>query len=260
MLHLIGLGLHEPRGMSLLGLERARSAKAVYVEFYTAAMAGGMQALVEVVGRPVELLDRLGVERGAPRLVEEARLGDVALLVPGDPLAATTHTDLLVRARGAGVRVVVTHAASIFSAAPGLLGLQHYKMGRTTTLVRPRPGWNPQSPFHAVAENHERGLHTLVLLDLQVDEGYFMTATEGLERLLDLAERAGSAWFGPDTPVGVVARAGSVDPALATGPASHLRGRDFGPPLHCILVPGEMQVVEREAWAQLALPPAARRG
>lgn len=253
-LHLVGLGLHDVRSISVKGLDAVRAADRVYAEFYTAIMAGTRDDLEAFLGRKVEVLDRLGVEKGGAGLLEEARSKDIVLLVAGDPMAATTHADLLVRFRQAKVPLHVVHAASIFSAAPGLLGLQHYKFGRATTLVRSEKGWSPTSPFDAVAENHSRGLHTLVLLDIKADEGYFMTAGEGVTALLELAARTGNTWFTAASQVGVVGRAGSDKPLVATGPAGAMARRDFGPPLHCIVVPGALQVVEQEAWDSFATP------
>ena len=247
-LTLVGLGLDDPRSITVLGLEAARAADVVYAEFYTAVLSGSQASLESFLGRPVQVLDRLGVEKGGPRLLEEARSLDVVLLVAGDPMAATTHADLLVRFRHAGVPFRVLHAPSIFPAAPGILGLQHYKFGRATTLVRPEAGWSPTSPFDAVAENHARGLHTLVLLDIKSDQGYFMTANEGIGLLLDLAARTGNPWFDGKAQVGVVARAGSPEPGVWTGAAADLVKEDFGRPLHCLVVPGRLQVVEQEAW------------
>jgi diphthine synthase len=252
-LHLVGLGLHDPKGITVRGLEAARAADVVYAEFYTAVLSGSQQELESFLGRPVLVLDRLGVERGGPRLLDEARSKDVVLLVAGDPMAATTHADLLVRFRQAQVPLHIVHAPSIFSAAPGLLGLQHYKFGRATTLVKPEKGWSPTSPFDAVAENHERGLHTLVLLDIKSDLGYFMTANEGLGLLLELAQRTGNSWFGPESQVAVVARAGADEPGVTTGTVAALRHGEFGPPLHCLVVPGQLQVVEQEAWDSFRL-------
>jgi diphthine synthase len=256
-LTLVGLGLHDPESITVKGLAAARAAAAVYAEFYTAILGAPKEALEKLLGRPVTVLDRLGVEKGGARLVEQARGSEVVLLVAGDPMAATTHADLMVRARHACVPFRVLHAPSIFSAAPGLLGLQHYKFGRASTLVRPEKGWSPTSPFDAVAENHERGLHTLVLLDIKADEGYCMTAHEGLRLLLDLAQRTGNAWFTPDSVVGVVARAGSESPTVATGRVADLLQADMGPPLHCLVVPGKFQVVEQEAWDLHAVPRSA---
>jgi diphthine synthase len=248
-LWLIGLGLHDVRGMTVAGREAAGRCATLYAEFYTAILATPHPEIEAFLGKPVRKLDRLGVEKGADRLLAEAKQSDVGLLVAGDPMAATTHADLLVRAGAAGVAVHVVHAPSILSAAPGLLGLQHYKFGRTTTLVRPQGSWNPTSPFDAVAENHARGLHTLVLLDIQADTGYFMRGDEGVRQLLDLAKRTGASWFDEQTPVAVVARAGSESPGRWTGPAGRLAKLDFGAPLHCIVVPGPLHDVEAAAWA-----------
>jgi len=258
-LHLVGLGLHDAKDVSVKGLERIRAADSVYAEFYTAILTGTPHAELEAfLGRKVPVLDRLGVEKGGKDLVAEASRKEVCLLTAGDPLTATTHTDLLVRAHAAGVAIRIVHGSSIYSAAPGLLGLQHYKFGRTTTLVRPEPNWSPTSPFDAVAENHKAGLHTLVLLDIKADEGYFMTANQGLRLLLELAERTGNDWFTGDSQVGVVARAGSDAGIRRTGTVHQLASAEFGPPLHCIVVPGPLQVVEAEAWALLRAPPHLR--
>ena len=251
-LHLVGLGLHDAKDVTVKGLERIRACDTVYAEFYTAILSGTTHSQLEAfLQKPVTLLDRLGVEKGAAKLVEEARNREVALLTAGDPLTATTHTDLMVRCHAAAVPFHVVHAPSIYSAAPGLLGLQHYKFGRTTTLVRPEANWSPTSPFDALAENHTRGLHTLVLLDIKADERYYMSANEGLSILLELARKTGHPWFDSQTQAGVVARAGSEQPQRATGKVEKLLEMDFGLPLHCIVVPGELQVVEAEAWATL---------
>lgn len=258
-LHLVGLGLHDAKDITVKGLERVRACTAIYAEFYTAVLAGTDHAALEAfLGRPVRLLAREGVERGAARLVEEAATAEVALLTAGDPLTATTHTDLVLRCRAAGVPVHVVHAPSILTAAPGLLGLMHYKFGRTTTLARPHGDWLPTSPFEAVAENHARGLHTLVLLDIQAEADYFMTADEGAALLLLLAEKVGpsGAWFTAETPVGVVARAGAPEPLVRTGPAGRMAQASFGPPLHCLVVPGRLHDVEAAAWASHAIGPA----
>ncbi len=253
MLHLIGLGLHDVTDITVKGLERVRACDHVYAEFYTAILGGtGVGDLDDFLGVPVEVLDRQGVEEGAKEIVEQARTSEVALLTAGDPLTATTHTDLMVRCKEAGVEVRIVHAPSIYAAAPGLVGLQHYKFGRTTTLVRPEANWSPTSPFEAVASNRDAGLHTLVLLDIKADEAYFMHAHDGLKLLLELAERTGNTWFNMDAQAAIVARAGSDVPFVATGTVRDLLATEPGDPLHTIVIPGEMHAVEEEAWNALA--------
>ncbi len=256
-LHLVGLGLHDATDITVKGKLRVDAADEVYAEFYTAFLRGTSHDELEAfLGTSIHVLDREGVEKGAKDLVAKAKDHEVVLLTAGDPLVATTHADLMVRARREGVPVHVVHAPSILSAAPGLVGLQHYKFGKTTTLVRPEANWMPTSPFDAVAENHAAGLHTLVLLDIKADEEYFMTGAEGLGLLLELAKRTGNDWFNEQAQAAIVARAGAMEPTVVTGPVGQLLDLDVGPPLHCIVVPGAMQVVEQEVWDTLAVAPS----
>ena len=251
-LWLIGLGLHDVEDVTVKGLKQIRACDAVYAEFYTAILGGtGHDALEAFLEKEVHVLPREGVEAGGKDLVAEAADKDVCLLTAGDPMAATTHTELVVRCKDAGVPCRIIHAPSIYAAAPGLTGLQHYKFGRTTTLVRPEANWMPTSPFDAVQENHELGNHTLVLLDIKADESYYMPANEGIGLLLKLAEMTGNDWFNEETQVAVIARAGADEPHVVTGPAGALQGMDHGEPLHCIVVPGGLQVVEQEFWDSL---------
>lgn len=52
------------------------------------------------------LADRNVVESEADSIYASAKDEDVAFLVVGDPLCATTHTDLIIRARELGVKVI----------------------------------------------------------------------------------------------------------------------------------------------------------
>ena len=174
----------------------------------------------------------------------------------GDPFSATTHIELRIRAKKLGIPVTVVHGASALTAVPGLLGLQHYKFGRTTTLPFPDNGYYPESPYDMIAENLSRGLHTLVLLDIQADKGRLMTANEGLGVLSELERRKHGGILGPEALVGVVGRAGSLRPVVRAGRLAALAAEDFGPPHHSIVVPGRLHFMEVEALVELAGAPA----
>jgi len=212
------------------------------------------ERLEALLGRPVTVLGREEVERG-DRILEAARKGDACLLVVGDPFSATTHVELRLRARKEGIPVSVVHGASALTAVPGLLGLQHYKFGRTTTLPFPEKGHSPDSPYDMIAENLSRGLHTLVLLDIRADKGLLMTANEGLGLLAGLERRKRGGLLGPEALVCVVARAGSESPVVRAGPLARLEREDFGPPHHSIVVPGKLHFMEAEALVELAGAP-----
>lgn len=248
----VGLGLWDEDDVSVRGLEAIRTADTVLAEWYTAFLAGASpQDLEEAYGQAVEVLDRQGVEQGT-RVLDAAREGDAVFLTAGDAMTATTHVDLRLQAEAEGIETRVIPGASVVTAVPGLLGLQSYKFGRGTTLVFPRGSYFPTSPYDVVAANKTRGLHTLVLLDIKRDEDRYMTASEGVELLLRMEEERGEGVVTEDTVVAGVARAGSPEPVTAAGPAREVAGFDFGPPLHAVVVPGEMHFVESQALRELA--------
>ncbi len=250
----IGLGLHDEKGITLRGLEEARAAEIVFVEFYTSALPGAQVGAIEaLIGKPVRRLTREQVEKGTS-ILDDAKSHRVALLVAGDPMVATTHVDLRLRAAAAGITTRVVHGVSILGAAAGTLGLQAYKFGRTTTVPFPAPGFRPSSPLEVILENRRAGLHTLVLLDLRED-GTFLDAKEALRSLLEMAEGKGTPEFGPATLVCVLSRVGGPDTRASADRVDGLLAKDLGPPPQCLVVPGELHFLEKDALVAFAGAP-----
>jgi len=246
MLVLVGLGLYSPKDLSLRGLEAVKNADKVYAELYTSFISGGVEEISKTTKRKVIELSRSDVEEGAVKLLNEAKDGDVVLLVAGDPMVATTHTDLLLRARNEGISVSVIHSSSIISAASET-GLQSYKFGKTTTLPYPEKGYKPTSPYDVVRENKVRGLHTLCLLDIKREQEKYMTVGEGINVLLDIAAEKKQDVFTKNTLCVGVARLGAEDTVIKAGKAEQLIKQDFGGPPHALIVPGKLHFTEEEA-------------
>ncbi len=115
---------------------------------------------------------------------------------------------------------------------------------------------NPSKrPYEVLAENRERGLHKLLLLDIRAEKGQAMTANEAMEIMLGLEEKLRNGVFTPRTLVVVVARAGSDDAVLRADEVEKLRRLDFGPTPHVLIVPGGLHFVEAEALKVLAGAP-----
>jgi len=246
-LAIVGLGLHDENGISIEGMKEVRDADTVFVEEYTSALAdGSMERLSKAAGKRIEQLDRRAVE-DATVILNASEVSRVVLLVAGDPMTATTHIDLRLRATERGITTVVVHGSSALTAIPGVLGLQHYKFGRTTTLPFPQEGFSPTSPYEVVRENLSRGLHTLVLLDIDAENQRYMTVNEGLHLLLDMERRVGGGILGGSTLVCAVARAGSPDCMVLAGSMNDLMAKSYGRPLHAIVVPGKLHFMEEEA-------------
>ncbi|MEA3201964.1 MAG: diphthine synthase [Thermoplasmata archaeon] len=248
----VGLGLWDEKDVPVRGLEIVRAADVVYGEWYTAHLGGASpEKLVAFYGRDVHWLTRDPLEKG-DELIEAARTKEVVLLAVGDSMTATTHVDLRVRAAREGIPTRVVHGASIATAAAGLLGLMSYKFGRATTVVFPDGSYFPTSPYDVIRDNRARGLHTLTLLDLRAAEGRYMTASEGAALLSRMERERGEGALPPELEVYALARAGSPEPGVWRGTLEALAKRDFGPPLHTLVVPGNLHFVEEDAVRELA--------
>lgn len=247
----IGLGLQADQDLTLAGLAAARACDRCFAEFYTSRPGMEVEALEEAIGKPVEVLDREALEQD-DAVLAAAQRSTVCLLTGGDPMTATTHVDLRLRALERGIPTRIVHGVSILTAAAGLLGLQIYKFGRTTTLAYPEKNYFPLSPYHVIRQNRERGLHTLILLDIQDERQRYMTVPEGIELLLEMEHRCGDGVITEKTVLAGVARASSPEPTVAAGYPRQLLDMDFGPPLHTLVAPGELHQMEARALVELA--------
>ncbi len=252
-LALVGLGLHDEKDVTVRGLEEISSADVVLSERYTSTLCeGAISRLSETTGKEIRTVTREDVE-DASVILDTAMGKRVALLVVGDPLTATTHIDLRLRAARNSIETVIVHASSVLTAVPGLLGLQHYKFGRATTLPFPQEGYLPTSPCEMILENLKRGLHSMALLDIDSENGRYMTANEGMNVLLEMARKLGVAGdISGETLACVVARAGAPDCTVSAGRLDDMRLRDFGPPLHTLVIPGLLHFMEEEALQTFA--------
>ncbi|MGB0284386.1 MAG: diphthine synthase [Candidatus Poseidoniaceae archaeon] len=162
---LVGLGPGGLSGMTLAAVEAATAADHRWYEAYTALWPEADLAALEARVGPIERVMRPDVEHPT-RMFELAQDALVALLVVGDPLQATTHVDLQLRAQEEGIPCHVLHGLSITGMVTGAAGLSNYRFGRQTTLTYPHGAWIATSPLETIAVNRHLGLHTLVLLDL----------------------------------------------------------------------------------------------
>ena len=164
LLYIIGLGLGDHRDITRRGSDAIASCDVVFLEAYTSILCVDAPALEAALGKRIELAHRETVESESELILGPARAGQtVAFLVVGDPFGATTHTDLLLRARAAGVPTRVVHNASIMNAV-GACGLQLYSFGQTVSVPFFRNAWQPDSFYDRIAFNASGGLHTLCLM------------------------------------------------------------------------------------------------
>lgn len=237
-------------------LTTLRNCDEIFAEFYTSKLNDAQPKDLEAfIGKKLTILKRADVEE-KNIIVSAARTKKVAFIAAGDPMSATTHLDLRLRAMKENIHTDVINGVSIFTACAAALGLQPYKFGRTVTIPFPEPNFLPSSPYENILENFSRGLHTLILLDIKQEEDRYMTAPMAMRWLMDAEERLGKGLINERSLFCAAARVGSERQALFAGYPDEVAQVDLGPPLHCLVMPGRLHFLEAQALVALANAPA----
>ncbi len=260
MLTFVGLGLYDERSVTVAGQEAIQNADSVFAETYTSRL---IDATIDEVGAhhgvAIDRRDREGIEQHPEPIFSAAESGDAVVLTAGDTMISTTHVALRVSAEERGIDTQVINGVSAGTAAVGLSGLQNYRFGKAVTLPFPWAhggGTVPASVVEALETNRQQGLHTLVYLDIKIGRGpdgpdpdheEYMTADTAAGLLSE-------AW--EDTLAVAVCRAGAGEPLVTADRLSHLADRDFGDPLHLLIVPSDLHHVEADALQTLADAPS----
>eukprot|EP01125_Pyxidicula_operculata_P022218 TRINITY_DN8969_c0_g1_i1.p1 TRINITY_DN8969_c0_g1~~TRINITY_DN8969_c0_g1_i1.p1 ORF type:complete len:270 (+),score=52.43 TRINITY_DN8969_c0_g1_i1:14-823(+) len=262
VLYLIGLGLGDEKDITVKGAEAIQKCSFIYLECYTSILGVSKEKLEAYYNKKIIEADREKVEQEADEIIDNAKTNDVAFLVVGDPFGATTHTDLVIRAKQKNVKVEVIHNASIMNAI-GATGLQLYNFGSTVSIVFWTDTWRPDSFYHKIKQNADLGLHTLCLLDIKVKEQStenllrnrkiyepprFMTVNQCVEQLLESEKNNNLGVCTPATRCFGVARIGREDQLIVSGTMEEVLTVDFGAPLHSFVICGHMHELEEEFY------------
>ena len=251
----VGLGLHDDLGISLRGLDEVKRADIVFLELYTSLLPGfSLERLEKASGKTLNLVSRRELEENEAEVLLVAKNHRTVLLVPGDPLIATTHIALRIEAEKRGIKTRVIHGSSVLSAVIGLSGLHNYKFGKSVTI--PFPNDTPsETPYSVIAQNRKRGLHTLCLLDIKVEDRRYLSVRDALRELLRVEEKRKKLVVTEGTLVVGISRAGSSEPAVRSGLVRDVLDYDFGEPPHSLVFPGKLHFMEAEALRVLAGAP-----
>ncbi|XP_012537992.2 diphthine methyl ester synthase [Monomorium pharaonis] len=273
MFYVIGLGLGDAKDITVKGLEIIRRCDRVYLESYTSILTVQQESLEEFYGRSLIAADRELVENNADEILPMEQDEDVAFLVVGDPFGATTHTDLVLRAKEKNIQVKVIHNSSILTAV-GCCGLQLYSYGEIVSIPYWTDTWRPDSFYEKIASNRQRGLHTLCLLDIKVKEPTlesitkkkkeympprFMSVNEAASQLITILDNKiqdghKDLVFTQQSLAVSLARVGCEDQHIVACSLQDMMHVDLGLPLHCLVIPAEkLHPLELEFLMQFAL-------
>ncbi|KAK1118471.1 hypothetical protein K0M31_015168 [Melipona bicolor] len=267
MLHVIGLGLGDATDVTVKGLEIIRTCDRVYLESYTSILSTSLMDLEQFYGCSILEADRELVENNADEILPKDEKENVGFLVVGDPFGATTHSDLILRAREKGIKVKIIHNSSILTAV-GCCGLQLYRFGETVSIPYWNNNWRPNSFYEKIISNRQRNLHTLCLLDIKVKEptiesivkkkkeympSQFMSVSEAATQLLKIIEEKNEGItkeegaLDKSSLVVGLARVGWDNQRIVACHLGQMASVDLGPPLHSLIVPAaELHPLESE--------------
>lgn len=238
MLTLVGLGLWDEKDLSLRAVEVLKKADVVYLEYYTQPVPGlSIRNLEKMLKKNIIVLSRAELEEKIEEIVKRAKKKNICILVGGDPFAATTHNVFIPECKKQGVVLKNIHGPSIFTAVCKT-GLEIYKFGRTVTIPFSLGNYKPTSFYNHILENLDRGLHTLVLLDLNKERERYMHAKEGLQRLLEVDEQKRIS------NTVVLSCVGGPEEKILFGKPEQLIEKDLGEPPFTLIIPGKLSEIE----------------
>ncbi len=233
-LFLIGLGLDKD-DISLKAINILKTCNKIYLELYT-SIGVSKEYLEKLLKKDIESKDRIFFENKSKKIILEAKKENVALLIQGDCLSATTHISILQEAMESNVKTEIVHGISIFTAISET-GLSLYNFGKTTSI--PFDYKNIKTPYEAVNSNLEKNMHTLVLLDLNPKENKFLTASEGLKYLVSLG-------LDDKKEAIICSKLGTKGKEIKKGKIKDLIKIKLKEFPQCIIIPGKMHFMEEE--------------
>ncbi len=239
----------------MAALDVLRKCDIVYIERFTSALSEvdlqGLNSLLEIQTKPVQ---RWFVEDGRD-LLEAARTKDVALVTYGDPLIATTHSELRSRAVKDSIKTAVLHSASGIASIIGESGLHVYKFGRMVTMMSELH--SAVTVYDTIFQNLLAGSHTLILTeykhnDDESKEPFFLDPSSVFRMLID-AERSfiSTKYFLNDTFAVVASRVGVQDQKITSGKVKSLLKVEFGIGPHSVIITGALHFTETQALASV---------
>ena len=241
MLYLIGLGLSGESSLTLEGLKALKDSDLVFLENYTGILPElNVKKLEELITKKVVKLKRGDLEDNEDVLIKNKT---VSILFQGDPLSATTHHELLLRAKEKKIKTKVIHNASIITSVSES-GLQLYKFGRIISIPFWSDSFKPDSYLKFLEENLSNGLHTLCLFDLNPEKNTFLSVKEALKRVLV------SKKINLKTKVVICSQLGAKNQKIVYDTVKSLEDEVFREPA-CMIIPGVLHFFEEEFLVKL---------
>ncbi len=240
MLYLIGTGLYYLNDLPLRAINELKECDEILLERYTNFNdITFIDKLEKEIGKKIEVIGREVMESDI--ILEKASKENIAVLIPGDPLAATTHFSLIQECKNREIKTKIIHSSSIFTAV-GETGLSLYKFGGTTSIPIYSEHFHPESFFEIIEKNIKCGYHSLVLLEVKNKEE-FVEPAKAIEILKEI-ERKNTVKIIDWENVIAISKIGSDSQKIIK--ANNAQIKNLEPPCS-IIIPGKLNENEKEA-------------
>ena len=170
------------------------------------------------------------------KVLEGAKKTNIALLVYGSPLTATTHISLIQETKKRKIKCKIINSASILDAVAET-GLQIYKFGKTASMPawQPSKGFTPDSFIDVIKENQKINAHTLLLVDIGLK---FQNAIEQLLKSCKDKIKIEK--------IVICSRLGTKNSKVVYKNIDELKTINNIKEPYCIIIPGKLHFMERE--------------
>ena len=245
MLWFIGLGVSGSDSLPSEAIKIIQDANLVYLESFTSPIYKKHEDEIRnLVHGNFKTAKRWLVEDGQ-EIINTAKNSTVVLLSYGDPYIATTHVELRTRAKLENIETKTIHSTSIVTAMIGEVGLQFYKVGRIMTIMNEKKSIT--TPYRIIFKNLIDGLHSIILLEYNQDENFFLDPKNAILSLLNVEREQRRNVVNENTFAVVVSRIGFKTQKITSGKFNNLLKIDFGEPPHSIIITGKLHFTESDA-------------
>jgi len=237
-LYLIGTGMTK-ESLPADALKILKQADKIYLENYTVNFPYPKSDLEKIYKIKIQELDRQKVENES--ILEEAKEKQIALLVYGDALSATTHMQLILECKKQSIPYRIYHNASIMTSVAET-GLSLYKFGKTTSM----PNWSehtnkPISFATYIKENNSIKAHTLILTDigLEISPAIQQLKKSSEHESLELPKK-----------IIAISHAGTPSQKIFYDTPENLSNQNINMPF-CLIIPNNLSHIEEEVLKKL---------
>lgn len=245
-LYFVGLGIANIKNLSLKGLEILKKSDIIFLENYTNLFENSKEEIENFIGKKVEILKRKDIEEDYKKILKLAKTKEVSILIFGDPFFATTHIFLKNEAIKNNINVEVIHSSSSLCSIFAY-GISSYKIGKIVTIPLKSKIFDfPRSIYETIKLNKDRNLHTICLLDIDIENNEFLKPKEALKFLLDMENHFKENVISKEDVVLVLSRIGYKDENIYFGRIEKIRDLEIEIPAIIVLL-SELSVIEKES-------------